>query len=462
MTAYSPEIHELAEKERRYKQRGQRSDSPQCERLQKERARLYEAGILGEITERDAEAILELTNAYDETEFDTPAPVDETGQKERHREPSTLSLWCQRLRLAATDSETELVEADVDVLNRLTKYLLNEKETRYGGRGLARNTVRGAQDSLRVFYRYHDGLDVDPERIATVSRDSSSIDPSDMLTGKEIERAREAAEHPRDLAVLDLFLYTGQRNMAIRSLRIKDIDLENSRYRLNTEMDGLKRADENGEWRPLLLAKASVQDWLRYHPYSDDPDAYLLTAKPNYNEVKPYQMLARNALSRVTNKIKEEAGIGKPMHPHALRHNFVTLAKREYGIDDATIKYLIGHSASSDIMETTYQHLSDEDHNRAAEKALGLRESEDESSLTPVACPQCGDPLPGNAKACHCGLVITPDAQTTMDDADHDVKQSYAEMDPEDSDTQDKLHRLDDLLDDPEVKAALLDKLADE
>lgn len=435
------------------------ASSPQRKRLEKEKRRLREAAEEGGVSERDYEAILELCNAYDELEFDTPAPIDGTGQKERYREPSTLALWCQRLRLAAEDCETDLTTANVETINRLTKFFLNDKKSRYGGKGLSQNTVRGYQDSLRRFYRYHDDLDVAPEVIATFSRDDSKIDPKDMLTAEEIQAARAAVDNPRDQTILDLFLYTGQRNMAIRSLRIRDIDLEEGRYRLNPEMDGLKGASENGEWRPLLLAKASVQQWLRYHPYADDPDAYLLIPKPKYNEVEPYKMLARNAISRVTNKIKEEAGIDKPMHPHALRHNFVTLAKREYEMDDATIKYLIGHSPSSNIMETTYQHLDDEDHIRAAETALGLRDDEDESSLTPPVCPQCGEPLPGDAKACHCGLVITPDAQATKDQIEDDLKQDYRETEPSNEDTMDRLETLDKLLENPEVKQALLAKL---
>jgi integrase len=415
--------------------------SPQRERLEGEKRRLREAVEKGDVSEQDSDAILELCNAYDEQKFNSPVPTDSTGQKEKHREPTTLALWCQRLRLAASD--IELTDADVDGLNEYTEFLLKEKDHRYNsGKGLSRNSVRAYQDSFRRFYRYHDDLGVDPTEIATISRDDSKVDPTDMLTPDEIQAAREAADNPRDLATLDLLLYTGQRNMAIRSLRIRDIDLENGRYRLNDEMDGLKRADENGEWRPLLLAKASVQEWLKYHPYADDPDAYLLAPRPKYNEVDPTQMLARNAVSRVTNKIKERAQIDKPMHPHALRHNFVTLMKREYGLDDATIKYLIGHSQSSNVMETTYQHLDDEDHIQAAEEALGLRDPEEDSSLTPPVCPQCGEPLPGDAKACHCGLVITPDAQAVKRQVRDDQWEDKAEAEGDEEDALDKFKQL--------------------
>jgi hypothetical protein len=45
-------------------------------------------------------------------------------------------------------------------------------------------------------------------------------------------------------------------------------------------------------------------------------------------------------------------------------------------------------------------------------------------------------------------------------DIEEDVKRDYAETEPGD-DTQDKLDALDDLLDDSEVRAALLDKMSE-
>ena len=69
---------------------------------------------------------------------------------------------------------------------------------------------------------------------------STVVDPGNMLTPDEFHALRQAPEHPRDKAIVDLFLYTGQRNTAIRTLRIKDIDLDEAKYRLNTEADGLK------------------------------------------------------------------------------------------------------------------------------------------------------------------------------------------------------------------------------
>lgn len=43
-------------------------------------------------------------------------------------------------------------------------------------RGMKKSTVRGYQFTLRVFFRYHDSLGVDPEHIAVYEDDGDVID----------------------------------------------------------------------------------------------------------------------------------------------------------------------------------------------------------------------------------------------------------------------------------------------
>jgi len=50
----------------------------------------------------------------------------------------------------------------------------------------------------------------------------------------------EAPSHPRDEAIVNLLMYTGMRNTALRMCRVKHIDLEEGVYYFNSEADGLK------------------------------------------------------------------------------------------------------------------------------------------------------------------------------------------------------------------------------
>lgn len=410
----------------------------------------------GDASQADADAAFELCAAYDEEDMNVPLPSNgDYAEDTTHKEPNTLRYWCVYLKRMAERMDVELTEATADDINDLMTAMRKGDHPAVKDSGLANNSIRNYQGVARRFYRYHDDLGVDPEDITLVSGDDTHVDDRDMLTPDEIDRIRNAAEHPRDLAIFDLLLYTGQRNTAIRSLRIRDIDLDDGVYYLNGDADGLKGADETGKKRPLLGAVGSIREWLRYHPDPDNPDAYLITGKPRYSDVKPETMVSRNTLGYAMKQLKKKADIDKPMNPHNIRHNFVTICKREYGLSDATVKWLIGHRPDSQVMETTYAHLSDEDYIEAAEVGAGIRDPDaEDTSLSPDIC-HCGEPLPADAKACpRCGTVYTPDAQAVKEQADEDLWESKGEAEGDEEDAVDAVRQA--LVDNPELIAEAL------
>jgi len=417
----------------------------------------------GDVDEADADAIFELTSAYDEQDMSVTLPSEgEYAEDTKHKAPNTLLYWCVYSKRIAERMDIRLTEASAEDVNDLMTAMRKGTHPEVKDDGLANNSIRNYQGVVRRFYRYHDDLEPEPEDIVMITGDETHVDDRDMLTPEEIERIRNAADHPRDLAIFDLLLYTGQRNTAIRSLRIRDIDLDEGVYYLNGDADGLKGADETAKKRPLLGAVGSIREWLRYHPDPNNPDAYLITGKPRYSEADPEKMVSRNTLAYAMkgqgdrDGLKQKAGIDKPLNPHNIRHNFVTIAKREYELTDATVKWLIGHRPDSQVMETTYAHLSDEDRIREAEVGAGMRDPDDEEkSLSPDVC-HCGEPLPSDARACPwCGTVYAPDAQAVKQQADSDLWESKSEAEGDEDDAVDELKRL--LAENPD----LLDELSD-
>lgn len=415
------------------------------------------------ITEDDRDRILEIVEAYDDENMIRSTPDGETS-----RSPTTLTLWISHMSKVAREAPLDELHTDPDEeretnVNAVIERFRTGESHLVDEDGIAKKTTQKIQFAMRRFYRYHD-LRVDPDDInyySDVSDENNGIDPSDMLTKEEIQRARTAADHPRDEAMFTLLLYTGMRNAALRSLRWQDVNLQEGVYRFNPNSDALKGAETVGEWRTLLAAEQPLRDWRNYHPYPDNPDAYVFTRKPRYTaeeDLDPETQISSNTVSRTMRKIKESADIDKPMHPHMLRHNFVTIAKQDYDLPDSTVKFLIGHEQDSDIMQRVYSHLSDESHNKKAEVAAGIRDPDevDQSRLTPNTCRTCGNPLSDDAKACpRCGAVFTPDAKAVEDK----MKQSYAETDPEDTEMQRKLDVFDELMSDPELKRAILDRM---
>jgi len=413
--------------------------------------------LRGDVTETDAEKIRELLDALD---ADVPGKVfRNNGNGRETKEPKTLSNYTSRLRLAATELDGDLLEQTTETINQLMAGFASGDAEIAPNDGYSKGSVGQYQSALKAFYRFHDGHDVNAEEIPVFAPEDTSVDERDMFTLEEVKAMRDAVDSPRERCLFELLAYTGQRIRAIQTLRLKDIDLEEGLLYLNEDADGLKGAKGK---RPLLGAEAYVRRWLDYHP-TGEPDDYLITPKATGGGT-PGDMITQDTMRYHLRKIADKAEVDKDVHPHIFRHYFTTIAKRDYDLDDAYIKHLRGDSPGSNVMETTYRHLSDDDAiNHASAKFKG-EEPEKESPLSPEQCPTCGVILEPNAKACsNCGDVFTLDAKSAQDQIESDVKDSYKEAGKAgDMEAFDDIDDVDELLDNPAVKQALIEKLQED
>ena len=410
-----------------------------------------------DVSNEERKRILEFLDANDSRRNIYQMPDGKT------KSDGTLARYARALCRIARDLDPDLTEATSYDVNHLMDDYLNGNVEGIKDEGLANSSVRNFQGPTRRFYLYHDDLGVDREDIHFADQNETSVDERDMFSTRDVQALREEAKRrgSRDACLVDLLLYTGQRRSAILNLRLKDVKPDGGIFYLNEDDGDLKGA--NGK-RPLLGANKAVRDWKRQHP-TGNPEDYLITHKhdqTNRDDVRIGDKLNPSTVYRQLKRIGDAAGVNKPVNAHNFRHYFVTVCKRDYGIDNDTIKHLIGHQPDSRVMERTYAHLTDEDHIEAAEVAQGLRDPEEDSPLTPPICDRCGEPLEGEWKSCpYCGLIYAPDAQAAQDLTNKKMKDSYKQTDPEDIDAQEKLDTLDELLNDPEIKTALLKKLGE-
>jgi len=359
------------------------------------------------MSESEAEAIKELCDAFDENKPVTnkprwnDAPSNITG----YRADSTLANWTYHLTTYA--KHFDLLDTTTEEINTVSQKWIGEGTEHKDG-GLTKGTVRAYQNTIRIFYRYYDDLGVDYRDIAVFEQEDTSINPRDMLEPAEIERVREAPTHPRDSAIVDLLLYTGIRNRALRTLRIRDIDVDEGKFYFNTDTNGLKGIEKPNSPRPLLGSVASVREWMEYHPASENPDAYLIMGKPKYGNPDPEETISDRTIQRVLDSSKRRSGNRQANASPRHAHNMVSQAKNIYDLDDSTVKFLIGHAPDSQVMETTYSHISAEDYQMKAERKMGIRDDEPESPMTPDYCDVCNEPLSPNAKLVHVVVLFIP------------------------------------------------------
>lgn len=397
---------------------GNERDDPRAQ-YQAKRDRLTRAVEAGEVEPADADAIRDVLDALDGERPGTVFRAAKNGTKTLA--PKTLANYTTRLRMAAQAIDGSLIDLDTAEVNELMGDLKTGDASVGPADGYASGTVGQYQSALKALYQYHDGHDVEPDDIPVFAPDDTSVDERDMFTVDEIQAMRDAIDSPRERCLFELLAFTGQRIRAIQTLRIKDIDLDKGVFYINEEEAGLKGAQGK---RPLLGAAAYVRRWLDYHP-TGEPDDYLITPKATGGG-EPGTMLSQDTIRYHLNKIADEAEVSKNVNPHIFRHYFTTIAKRDYNLDDAYIKKLRGDAPGSNVMQTTYRHLSDADAVEHANAKFEGREPETEESLTPKQCPTCGEILDPEAKACsNCGTVFAPDAVEAVETmADEEKEQA--------------------------------------
>jgi integrase len=318
----------------------------------------------------------------------------------------TSYLKCLRKMWAWSDDDVSTLEKQQ--LPSLIENYIAEQE-------YAESTVPVYESAGKAFIAYQ-WSDDEAEQLVdvTVTRSDSSVDPRTVLAPEDHHAIRDAADNDRDRALVDFLAYTGQRLRVVQSLELEDVDVENGVWYM-PDAEGLKGADEVGMKRPLLGARTAVREWYNSHPTGDPKDAFF-TGRPIGSPATPGDELGASTIRGILSRLADHAGVEKPVNPHAWRHYFVTVAKTQYELDDGTIKHLIGHKPSSTIMETTYAHLSDDDHIAAARDAMGLSDEDEEKSMAPPICPTCSRPLAPYHRSCPtptCSEVFAPEATET-------------------------------------------------
>jgi integrase/recombinase XerD len=151
----------------------------------------------GEVTTADAEAIRSFIAAFDPNNSQHTSPDGETTL-----EPGSLSVYVKNLTEAAR--RVALVDGTAADVNGVLHSLSNEGRKPW--------TVHGYSTALRRFYGFHEfGPDADEiTRIDTPT--GSSFDPDDVLTREELHELLDAADNPRDQAVVALLIYPSACN----------------------------------------------------------------------------------------------------------------------------------------------------------------------------------------------------------------------------------------------------------
>jgi integrase/recombinase XerC len=263
------------------------------------------------------------------------------------RELDKSPLTIQAYRTDIQQFLTWLIEHDVTVtkahqvkrshINEYLRYLANKGRT---GTTRARKLV-----SLQLFFTHLVKEGVIPHSpAATVDRPRKERKPKQYLRPDEYTKLLAAAGgHPRDFALLQLFLQTGIRVSEAVAICVLELDLEHKTLTIH---------GKGSKERVIPLEKKAFQalkSYLAVRPKTTDQHLFL-----NYQG----EGLSIRGVRKIVEKYVKRSGITKKISCHGLRHTCAT-NRAALGMNAFCLKTLLGHERITTSLE--YVHIGTEE-----------------------------------------------------------------------------------------------------
>lgn len=177
--------------------------------------------------------------------------------------------------------------------------------------------------------------------------------PPTFLRADERDELLAAVAHPRDRAILTLYLYCGMRRRELVLLDRADIDREERTVHIRHAKGGKQRIVSLP-----ALAQAALDAYLATRT---DPDAALFHSSRR-------QRIGLRTINHLVAKHVAGRSFAARKHitPHCLRHSFATRLLKVSGKDLPLVQRALGHSK----IETTaiYLHVDDDELRDAMDK----------------------------------------------------------------------------------------------
>jgi integrase/recombinase XerD len=247
----------------------------------------------------------------------------------------TRTEYLADLRQAHAYMKEELGVGHVTAVTRshLERYLASLDQ-----HGLKGSTRRRKATSLRVFFRFlhHEGYLAASPADELLPPAMEEHQPR-FLTEAEYQRLLAAARHhPRDLAILELFLQTGIRRSELANVLVTDVELP-AKFPRGERVIGVLhvRSGKGRKERTITLndpACRALHAYLASRPDSDDPHLFLSKFRRG---------LGSWGIEDVVKKYLKIAGIANAA-PHSLRHTFATQHVKR-GTELPVVQAALGH-----------------------------------------------------------------------------------------------------------------------
>ncbi|MFQ6010289.1 MAG: tyrosine-type recombinase/integrase [Candidatus Aenigmatarchaeota archaeon] len=243
--------------------------------------------------------------------------------------------------------------------------------------------------------------------------------PEELWTEEEVKRLIDAADHPRDKALIFMLYESGCRVGEMASLRIRHVRFD--------EYGGIITVSGKTGMRRIRLVSSvpSLSAWLSNHPDKNSPESPLWVSIGTKNKGK---IINYKSISDILKKNARKAGIRKKANPHMFRHSRATFLAN--CLTESQLKEMFGWTQGSN-MAAVYVHLSGRDTDDAILRLNGIatgKEEKKESKLKPVKCPRCEFMNGATSNFCNrCAAPLNIESATRIEERSNELTQSFAE-----------------------------------
>jgi site-specific recombinase XerD len=202
-------------------------------------------------------------------------------------------------------------------------------------------TKRNARITLKKFYKWLRKTEDYPEEVRWIKTSRKSKDGRlpEILTEEEVLKLIEAADNPRDKALVMTLYESGCRVGELLTLKIGNVSFNENGAAITVN-------GKTGPRRILLISSApNLASWLGSHPMKSNPESFLWVTKFNRFNDQQYSPLGYAAVNKFLDTLKQRARISKRVYPHLFRHTRAThLANK---LTEAQMKQLFGWTPDS-------------------------------------------------------------------------------------------------------------------
>ncbi len=256
------------------------------------------------------------------------------------------------------------------------------------------NTKTTHRIIIKTFYKWLRKTETYPPEVKWLNttikrREKKMISDQDLITSEEILAAIEAAQHPRDKALIAVLAESGARIGEIGNLQLKHVKFDEHGTILNIYgKTGSRRIR-------IVSATRHLVTWINIHPGRKNIESALWARKRNDRRAMGY-----NGIKSVLLRTFKHAGLKKRLYPHLFRHSRASYMARH--MTEFQMNQYFGWVQGS-TMPSTYVHMSGKDMDTAILRMNGytIKGERNEDELRARICPRCEEANTPNSVYCH-------------------------------------------------------------